>query len=233
MTKELLKLHLGCGQKYLRGYVNIDFPQSEHTLMKVKADIYKDIRELEYDSGSIDEIRSHHVLEHFSRQEALKLLLQWRRWLKPGGLLCIETPDFAACAKSYKWAGLKRRFELGRHLFGSQEAKWAFHLDFWDQKKFQYVFNQLGFSQIKIKKFSNTLASRFPRVPFLNMLGNILPNSFYKRHGDHKLPSIIVSAIKIPLEIDEHSVLRRILSNYLVGNENDRLLDIWLKDIGY
>lgn len=80
-----LKLHLGCGDNYLAGYLNIDLPPSRQTVVKTKADLYADIRVLDYPEGSVDEIRSHHVFEHFSRQEALKLLANWRRWLKVGG----------------------------------------------------------------------------------------------------------------------------------------------------
>jgi len=228
-----LKLHLGSGTKYLDGYINIDFPQSEHSVIEVKADIYKDIRKLEYDDDSVDEIRTHHVLEHFSRQEALKLLAQWRRWLKPHGLLHIETPDFKKSAEAYINAGKKRRFELGRHIFGSQEAKWAYHLDFWDAGKFRYVLGKLGFVNIRLKRFDNVLAQRFHRVPFLNIVGNVLPRSFYKKYGGHKLPNIEVKALKSVGPIEEREAIREILSLYLVGREDERLLDVWMKDIGY
>ncbi len=81
MIKEnnVLKLHLGCGEKYLEGYVNIDFPQSEHSVLTPKVDMYHDIRTLQYPDNSVDEIQSHHLFEHFSRTDALKLLFRWRR----------------------------------------------------------------------------------------------------------------------------------------------------------
>jgi predicted SAM-dependent methyltransferase len=74
MNQKPIKLHLGCQEKYLEGYVNIDLPQSEHTVRKAKVDVYADVRTLSYPVGSVDEVRSHHLLEHFSRQEALLLL---------------------------------------------------------------------------------------------------------------------------------------------------------------
>ena len=94
MDNKSLKLHLGCGMNYLEGYINIDLPLDNQTIMRARADVYADIRTLKYAEDSVDEIRTHHLLEHFSRTESLRLLLQWRKWLSPGGLLHVETPDF-------------------------------------------------------------------------------------------------------------------------------------------
>jgi len=81
-----IKLHLGCGETYLPGYINIDFPPSQHTVQKQpKADLYADIRQLSYPSESVEEIRLHHVFEHFDRPTALRLLIDWYEWLKEGG----------------------------------------------------------------------------------------------------------------------------------------------------
>ena len=225
-----MKLHIGCGEKYLDGYVNIDYPQAEHSVMKVRADIYHDIRTLSYPNDSVEEIRSHHLFEHFMRADAIALLLKWRRWLKPGGALVIETPDFLNCAAAYASAlTQKRRMELGRHMLGSQEAAWAIHYDFWDAPKFKYVLKECGFRNIKTISYQNAVAQHFPNVPFLNLAGNLLPDSFYKKRGGHKLPNVVATALKNELPLDEHVVARRILSKYLVGREGDTLLSVWMK----
>src|SRR6266481_1399235 len=145
-SQKPLKLHLGCGEKYLEGYWNIDFPEGEHTVMSPKVDEYADIRALEYPENSIDEIRSHHLFEHFSRAHALKLLARWRRWLKPDGVLVIETPDCATSAAFYLTAfSAQRKFQLARHIMGSQEAEWALHKDFWDKERFTLALDSFGF----------------------------------------------------------------------------------------
>lgn len=43
MTFDPLRLHLGCGEVYLPGYVNADFPRDEHTVLaEAVADLYAD-----------------------------------------------------------------------------------------------------------------------------------------------------------------------------------------------
>ena len=81
-----MKLHLGCGHYYLEGYTNVDYPPSEHSVQQsIKADLFCDLATLRYAAGSVDEIRLHHVFEHFPRPAALALLCRWRDWLVPGG----------------------------------------------------------------------------------------------------------------------------------------------------
>jgi predicted SAM-dependent methyltransferase len=151
----MTKLHLGCGRNYLEGYVNIDFPASEHTVQSgIKADVYSDIVLLSYPHNSIQEIRLHHVFEHFSRPIAIALLCRWRNWLRPGGVLRIETPDALACFKlmlSY-FTTFESKQQIMRHLFGSHEASWAFHADGWYEDKFQITLARLGFIKIKAIK---------------------------------------------------------------------------------
>src|SRR5688572_678533 len=116
-----LRLHLGCGEQYLDGYVNIDFPPSEHSVqLSSPADELADITRLTYARGSVDEVRLHHVFEHFDRPTALRLLIDWRLWLADGGRLTIETPDFEACARAFtRRLRIRRRGVLARHVFGS------------------------------------------------------------------------------------------------------------------
>lgn len=231
MLNNKLKLHLGCGEKYLEGYINIDFPQSEHTVMTPKADIYKDIRDLEYSENSIDEIRSHHLFEHFSRAEAIDLLLKWRKWLKPDGVLRIETPDFSRSVKFFIVGNFSEKMQLARHILGSQEAKWAYHLDYWDKQKFKFFLKKLGFYQLKFKRFPNFIiffgSYVFRRLVFLRF---ILGNKLYKKVSYMRLPNIEVIAKKKETKIEEDKLKKELLKLSLVGyeDENDNLLNTWL-----
>jgi predicted SAM-dependent methyltransferase len=82
-----VRLHLGCGQVYKPGYVNIDLHDSS------AADIRDDIMTLPFDSESVDEIVAFHVVEHFDHINCKYLLSEAWRVLKSGGKMVIETPD--------------------------------------------------------------------------------------------------------------------------------------------
>jgi hypothetical protein len=150
-----MKLHLGCGQKYLDGYWNVDFPSEEHTVQNFSvADALCNIKELTYPKGSIQEVRSHHFFEHFPRQESLALLCRWTDWLKPGGLLHIETPDFQSSIYRFvsPFVSYDEREQILRHLFGSHEAHWAVHYDAWYEARYKKILLALGYTKIKCTK---------------------------------------------------------------------------------
>jgi hypothetical protein len=225
-----IRLHLGCGEKYLDGYTNIDFPQDAHTVIKPKADILADFRTLVYKNNSVDEIRSHHVFEHYSRAQALQLLFQWRDWLKPEGVLVIETPDFSRALLQYFFGSYKTKSEIGRHIFGSHEAGWANHYDYWDKKKYKVILKQLGFHHIRFVQRGNSI-SRKLNSPLFNFIGLLIPNTFFRKRKGNKLPNITVIARKdASVTIDKDKVVRAILSQYLVGREGDEMLNVWLKE---
>lgn len=87
-----LKLNLGCGDKILPGYVNIDVVDER---AKKKPDIQHDITKIHelYDKDSVDEILAVHVIEHFYLWEVHDLLSSWKSILKPGGRIVLEAPD--------------------------------------------------------------------------------------------------------------------------------------------
>ncbi|HHT9135736.1 MAG TPA: methyltransferase domain-containing protein [Candidatus Wunengus sp. YC60] len=158
-----LHLHLGCGEQHLDGYINIDYPPTEHNVMQVKADVYANVTELDFPPGSVDEIRLHHVFEHFSRVTALAMLIKWHNWLKIGGKLYIETPDLVGSAKTLlAESSWKTKMGVVRHIAGDQSSDWAYHIDHWFPERFEYTLNRLGFIDVQ------TQSNSWPHEPFLS-----------------------------------------------------------------
>ncbi len=98
-----MNLHLGCGARIEPGYVNID--------MDPPADVRHDIRTgLPYQANSVDLIYCEHTIEHITRQEAVDLLRECVRVLKPGGVARFSTPDLQRLAANYIGARDTKRY---------------------------------------------------------------------------------------------------------------------------
>jgi hypothetical protein len=203
-----MKLHLGCGQRYFEGYVNIDYPLSEHSVQQNSvADLQYNLLELKYDRKSIDEVRLHHVFEHFSRSQACALLASWNSWLKINGKLTIEVPDFDKTAKKYfsSFTSSRKKNIALRHIFGSQEAHWAVHFEGYSKKLFKNILPLFGY---KIEKFD-----------------------FNSWKGTY---NIVVYAIKVnDINKEEASAAaKKYLAEYMVSDTQSEqvLLNTWIVD---
>ena len=90
------RLNLGCGDKILQGYVNVDVVESRRGF---KPDVICDLHQLTpFEDNSVDEILSVHVVEHFWRWEVVSVLKEWVRVLKPGGTMILECPNLLSAA---------------------------------------------------------------------------------------------------------------------------------------
>lgn len=93
------RLNLGCGNKILPGYVNVDVAAARAGM---RPDVICDLRDLsEFEDDSADEILSVHVIEHFWRWEVDDLLREWVRVLKPGARMVVECPNLQAACEAF------------------------------------------------------------------------------------------------------------------------------------
>jgi hypothetical protein len=203
-----MKLHLGCGQRHLEGYINIDFPASEHSVQdKSVADIQADITQLSYSASSIDEVRLHHVFEHFTRPVACGLLAAWQSWLRPGGILHIEVPDFQRTARVIlsAFSLIPKRAVAERHLFGSHEADWAAHCE--------------GYTPSMLKKMVATFGFRVKEIK---------KNSWM---GTFNFELLATKNNKDISRVAFDNIVSGYLKNYLLDDSasEDRLLEVWMK----
>ena len=115
----LKKLHLGCGNKKMKGYINVDIRPNE------AVDLVADLRNLPFHPSDFDVIYSCAVIEHFGRSEWFELLKSWTILLKPGGKIFLSTSDFDAITKRYQET--KNLNELLGLLIGGQKYKYDWH----------------------------------------------------------------------------------------------------------
>jgi SAM-dependent methyltransferase len=94
-----VKLNLGCGDKILDGYVNVDVAASR---AGKRPDVLCDLHALTpFENDTVDEILSVHVVEHFWRWEVVGVLKEWRRVLKPGGVMILECPNLKSACEEF------------------------------------------------------------------------------------------------------------------------------------
>ncbi|HEY8251688.1 MAG TPA: methyltransferase domain-containing protein [Burkholderiales bacterium] len=96
---ERLKLNLGCGDKILPGYVNVDVAP---TRAGQKPDVLCDLHRLEpFEDKSADEVLAVHVVEHFWRWEVVDVLREWARVLKPRAAMILECPNLQSACEQF------------------------------------------------------------------------------------------------------------------------------------
>lgn len=92
-----LHLHVGCGPKYLSGFVNIDANLTQ------KLDLWLDVRcGLPYASNSVDSIYSTHMIEHFYPDELEQFLRECGRVLRAGAGLRLIVPSLKNAITAYQ-----------------------------------------------------------------------------------------------------------------------------------
>lgn len=142
------KLHIGSGKCYLPGFLNVDL------FSNVKADAYHDMTSLPYEAGSFDLIYSSHVLEHQHRHMILATLNHWCSLLRPGGVLRLAVPDFAAVCRWYQNTGdLKSVMGL---LYGGQDSHLNRHTTTFDLNYLTELLTKAGMKNIRLWDWRNT-----------------------------------------------------------------------------
>lgn len=136
-----IQLHLGCGERYIPGFIHIDvrkFPHVDHVASVDKLDMFED--------NSVDLIYACHLLEHFKRNQIEDILKEWYRVLKPGGILRLATPDFEKLVEVYlKHKDLK--LILGP-LVGRQDYPENTHYIIFDFATLSEILKKVGFKKI-------------------------------------------------------------------------------------
>lgn len=118
-----VRLNLGCGDKILPGYVNVDVVEAR---AGKSPDVICDLRDLSvFPDNHADEVLAVHVVEHFWRWEVEAVLREWIRVLKPGGRMVLECPNLAAACEAFLADPLGGSQSDGR----GQRTMWVFYGD--------------------------------------------------------------------------------------------------------
>jgi len=160
---EGLKLHLGCGTKIKKSWVNID--------INPYADVSVDFRRrFPFPDKSCSIVYSEHVLEHFAYPDEVDLVLkECHRLLSDDGIISIGVPDTESPLIAYAEGENAPYFQLAKDIWHPQWCQTRmehinYHFRQGDEHKFAYDFETLkrvlekaGFRNVERRKFDPDL----------------------------------------------------------------------------
>jgi len=140
--KKEVKLHIGCGERYIPGFIHIDarkLPHVDYVTPAHKLDMFKD--------GSVDLIYACHILDHLGRNDVDIVLKEWYRVLVQGGILRLAVSDFEKLVEVYQ---KKRDLKLLLGpLLGRQDYPENTHFMIFDYAYLSEVLTAAGFKNIR------------------------------------------------------------------------------------
>ena len=139
----MIKINMGCGCKnFGKDWIYIDGGNYDHLDSN-------DITKLEYEDNTVDLIYASHVLEYFDINEVKPILREWRRVLKPGGILRVAVPNFEAMNILYHNGKVKLKDIIGP-LYGRMQMsdKIIYHKTVYDYESLYNLLDELAFDNI-------------------------------------------------------------------------------------
>lgn len=143
-------LHLGCGRRYLPGFVNVDANPRQ------KIDLWLDVRNgIPFRDNRVASIYTTHMLEHFFPDELQRLLAECYRVLRLGGGMRIIVPSLRTAIEAYNRQQVEWfNGEFPRHYdsIGGRFANFIFcdgqHRSAFDYSHMQEMLRRAGFSEV-------------------------------------------------------------------------------------
>lgn len=142
------KLHLGCGDDYREGFINVDF------FNKRLADKNWKLNDLKLPDGSCERIESYAVMEHLNYAEFYECLEECHRVLVPGGTLIFEIPEFEEYMRHWLAQDYQTRwsFEWFSPIWGGQWNDGQYHKAGYSFERVKEILGEIGFDSIGKKE---------------------------------------------------------------------------------
>jgi hypothetical protein len=140
-----IRVNVGCGEKPLDAYINVDLREL------TGVDVLADVRRLPFEHGTLAEIASAHLIEHFREHQARQYVLPyWKSLLKkPEGVLRTICPN---------WEAMLQRLQDGRMslaefklvTFGAQDYEGDDHFAMYTPATLRQLLLECGFGRTEV-----------------------------------------------------------------------------------
>jgi len=156
-----LKLHLGCGKRYIPGFIHVDLGDFPHIDYQHSIDSLPMVQD-----NSVDLIYASHVLEYFDRQQAARVLVEWHRVLIPQGILRLAVPDFQTLVEVYRQTGELNNILgplYGRFVIecGTDGQQIIYHRTVYDFPSLKRLLEENGFANVRRYDWRQTLHKKY------------------------------------------------------------------------
>jgi len=136
-------IHLGCGDIASPEFINVDARPAPHL------HYVRDARDLSiFPDGYADLVYASHVLEHMPSPILKNVLWEWRRILKPDGVLRLSVPDFDALLDIYQACGHDID-SIAARLMGGQDYAENIHYSVFNSKYLSRLLIEVGFRSVR------------------------------------------------------------------------------------
>ncbi|HUU94274.1 MAG TPA: hypothetical protein VM487_00925 [Phycisphaerae bacterium] len=144
-TQPELRLNMGAGNVPVPGFTAID--------RKRGIEVYP---LPQFTDSSVAEIRASHILEHFTGAQALDVMDEWVRVLKPGGRIRVAVPNFDwVCTQRHAQRTTGHEGDMATpnmlhlaYIMGGQTDANDYHKSAWTRPQLQALLEAAGLEQI-------------------------------------------------------------------------------------
>lgn len=203
-------LNLGCGSNFSSEaeWTNVNFVSTETNVIA-----YNLLNGIPFENNYFDVVYHSHLLEHFTKSDAKKFLIECLRVLKPNGIIRIAVPDLEIIAKEYlknielalqgnesaahdyEWIKLELYDQTVRNESGGDMAKYFFQKDIPNE---DYVFERIGEEGRNLRRsylqskeqsenisVSNNASNRNSKESLSKILKNWLKRKFFQEEIEY------------------------------------------------
>lgn len=139
-----VRVNLGCGEKPLPGYINIDARNLPG------ADVVADVRRLPFEPGTLAEISAAHLVEHFRTHHFSTVVLPyWTSLLREDGILRIICPNGEELIERVSRGELSVE-DFRTVMFGLQDYSGDDHLAMYSPDLLRPILESAGFKKVQL-----------------------------------------------------------------------------------